>query len=543
MLGSTRRATVVSEDLTPVLGGNLDANNKNITNIANLYSIAAYPISNRITVGSVGTYTTLKAAVDWFNASATANTEIVLSAGLHDVADTVTVNNGSYTLKIKGAGSQETILRAVTGLANKPMFTVKSTVDVDNVKLLGSTLATYGTNAGENAFNFDTTNALYCEITNIKIDTFYIGLYDTIGTNIFMSGFYLGNCTTAGYRINTANSSGYINADLGYTYNCAIGFDLMKANTAGYYIYDVNATNVGSQIFVKYTPNAGNYIPAGLCEVVGCSYNNIGTFASGFDFARPDGRDANLIMLYNIGQENENPHAKVNMIDNATATTITAVNTWYKANVTNTIRIIFNAAATSGTFTITVGTETTAAINYNASAATIKSSIEALSNVTTVTVTEITPAKEWTVKFDTADEGWVPQSVDISSLGTTATYYILAGTYTCKWKIESNRWTYLPNNTRDVELWINANLLCSRNSVRIDVAIAKYNSSNVLKGYYGASTVTSSAAATTNPTSCPLIVYVPGMVSGDYLELHILKPTNAGDTVTVSDLNNLIDSK
>ena len=38
-------------------------------------------------------------------------------------------------------------------------------------------------------------------------------------------------------------------------------------------------------------------------------------------------------------------------------------------------------------------------------------------------------------------------------------------------------------------------------------------------------------------------VYLDETSPGDYFEIHCLKPTNAGDVVTMSDLNILIDSK
>jgi hypothetical protein len=113
---------------------------------------------------------------------------------------------------------------------------------------------------------------------------------------------------------------------------------------------------------------------------------------------------------------------------------------WFNASATSATEIILDAAATAGTFTITYGSETTAAIAYNASAADIKSALEALTGITTVTVTQVVASKEWWVRFDTATEGfeWT-QSVDISGLTTTTAVDVIKSFYNCKVTMDQKR--------------------------------------------------------------------------------------------------------
>ena len=66
-------------------------------------------------------------------------------------------------------------------------------------------------------------------------------------------------------------------------------------------------------------------------------------------------------------------------------------------------QVVFDATATAGTFTLTLGTETTSAIAYDADAATIKTAIEALTAVTAVTVTVLVASKSLTIEFTGAD--------------------------------------------------------------------------------------------------------------------------------------------
>jgi len=290
----------------------------------------------RIVVGTKGNFTTIKTAVEWFNTSATECMEILLDGGIHLISDTVTINNSAHELQIRGLGSTVTRIHASTGLANKPMFIFKTPCSMNKVTLDGSTLINYGQNNGENAINYDTLNDMYSEITDIVFDTFNIGIYDTIGTSLFLFNFWMKNCIVAGYRGNTTASNLYLDCEVGSFYNNTISVDLLKANTGGFLIDTLTFDNVGAQTCIKYTGGTGNFINSGVCQITGCSYNFTGTFISGIDFTRADGRNANIIVSYNTGIENKNPHAKINCLNNTSTTTITVPGTFYKAVYTNT---------------------------------------------------------------------------------------------------------------------------------------------------------------------------------------------------------------
>lgn len=95
------------------------------------------------------------------------------------------------------------------------------------------------------------------------------------------------------------------------------------------------------------------------------------------------------------------------------------------AGVNSIQHITFNTAGTGGTFTIKVGAYTTATIAYNANVATIKSAIEALTNVTAVTVTEIVAATEWTVEFTGADGSKHWDAIEMATLPTSVTSAVI----------------------------------------------------------------------------------------------------------------------
>jgi len=93
-----------------------------------------------------------------------------------------------------------------------------------------------------------------------------------------------------------------------------------------------------------YNVNAGDtaiyYQPAIFgftsISITGNSWNNIGKYIEGFDFTRSDGRDANAILESNAGMGDTKPSCYINLLNGGTTTTLTNMNSWYKASWTNT---------------------------------------------------------------------------------------------------------------------------------------------------------------------------------------------------------------
>lgn len=494
-------------------------------------NVVAIKLANRITVGASGSYTTLKAAVDWFNASATSDTEILLDAGHHSISDTVTVNNSTYTLQIRGLGSAVTYLEAATGLTGKPMFKLKTACDLNKMTCTGSTLSSYGTSTSEDCIMFDGTSNIYSELTDILMDTFKICVVDTVGVDIFLFNFLISDCGT-GVSVNYATTSipdTMIDAEVGNFENCTVGIDLVKAEGSNFLLTHLVFLHTGAQTAIRY--DGANFIYKTVSNIFNCTYNDIGTFLSGFDFKRSDGRDANIIVLGNVGQEPKTPHAKLNTVDNAVTTTVTSAGTYYKVQGINSKqRIVFNNAATAGHFHITVDTQTTGEIAWDASIATIKTAVEALSNVTTVTVTQIVASKEWTILFTTADEGFSTMTVDVSALTTTTTATVYPSYYNCKFTVTSGKIVYQPTNVNDVQIWLSFNVATNQTTRNVDVCIRKTNSPIM---NYGNMTV-----------RCPTqnqyyagssVVYIPDVLSGDTFEIYCTSSTD-GDVVTMSDM-------
>ena len=298
----------------------------------------------RYTVGNGADFATLPEAVTWFNSNGIGNSELLVDGGVHQVPTTITINNVSgYPLNIRGLDSAVTYVAAATGLAGLPMFNIVTPCDFRQMTLVGGNatlggLVGYGVNPGENCFKLNTTADLYCEITDIIIDTFYIAVTDTIGSDIFLYNFVVSDCQTGvaiNYTTNSPVTFASIDAEVGNFDNCPIGINLIKTGAAKkgdfYLSHLIFNMGVSTDIGVKY--DGANYIYGSVAEMTACTYNKVGTVASGFDFT--NARDADIRLVSNTGVEDSKPHAKINVYANGSTTTITTANVLYKAVFTN----------------------------------------------------------------------------------------------------------------------------------------------------------------------------------------------------------------
>jgi hypothetical protein len=115
--------------------------------------------------------------------------------------------------------------------------------------------------------------------------------------------------------------------------NCATGINLLKSSSGLFIISSVVFENSLTQIAIKYAP--ATYVYFNHPSITANTWNSVGTFLSGFDFTRADGRDADIYVRANCGSEDKIPHFKVNVVNNSSTTSITTAGTFYKAVFTN----------------------------------------------------------------------------------------------------------------------------------------------------------------------------------------------------------------
>ena len=164
------------------------------------------------------------------------------------------------------------------------------------------------------------------------------GIVSTTNNDLWIFETDFENCAGAGIEIAAGAASGgsFKISECDFI-QCAKGINLLSGVSETISIINCTFYNTtsGTDIGILYTP--ATFTSFVSMFITNNAWNNQGTFVSGFDFTRSDGRDANAFLINNAGMENENPHCKINVVNNALTTTVTTAGTYYKANWTNTI--------------------------------------------------------------------------------------------------------------------------------------------------------------------------------------------------------------
>ncbi len=470
-------------------------------------------LQNRVFVGMSGDYATLKEAVDWFNANASSDMEILLDGGIHPISDTITVNNSSYDLQIHGLGSAVTLLTANTGLTGKPMFNLHSNCDMSRFSADGSTLTNYGTAVNENFITYNSVSHVYSEITDIFIDTFKISIADLIGVDIFVFNFVLSNCDIGIKKdyTTTGISATLLDAEVGNFENCNIGISLAKAYLEEFMLaHLIFKHDNASQISILY--DGANYLYNSVANIFNCTYNNLGTLLSGFDWT--NSRDANIKVLGNVGVEDKQPHAKINVIENVTTTTITTGGLYYKAAFTNTSYYTCKMTIANGRMTYQPRYTSdgqmwvSGAIAVNKASRNIHACIRKGLTVASVT------GNGSIVTVTTTTEHKLTTGNQIQVLGYSGGTGVWNGVYIIT-RTGATTFTYISTGNGTATGGTIGEILAP--------AIIRTNTAD-------------------QPTGFALVVYIEGMQLGDVYDIYITS-TNNGDVITVTDLSWLLLSK
>ena len=112
--------------------------------------------------------------------------------------------------------------------------------------------------------------------------------------------------------------------------NCAKGIHLLSGQNAVISILNCGFYNQTGQIGVSYIP--ATFTTFTSMFITNNSWNNIGTFFSGFDYTLANGRDANTFIQNNAGDGDRSPSCFINVLNSSTTKTLTSQNTWYVAN-------------------------------------------------------------------------------------------------------------------------------------------------------------------------------------------------------------------
>ncbi len=279
---------------------------------------------NSLEVSAIGSFTTIPEVVAFLNAHMTEQTVVNIGPGTYALTESVTIDLPK-PIVFSGPGyGGATIITSPNNGATA--FNIISECSFKMLKFVTGTTAGIG-------FNYSGTGITY-RFKDSDLDGFTKAIVLSGSGDLGLLDVSFRNCTSAAVEIasGTANVI-YKSSECDFR-NCAKGINLLSFGTDS----EINITNsifynTSGQVGIDYTPPAtAPYYRTIVIQNNG--FNNIGTFATGFDFTNV--RDANIVIENNPGVKSQRPYSKVNLLNNTTGTTITVANTWYKAAFTNT---------------------------------------------------------------------------------------------------------------------------------------------------------------------------------------------------------------
>ena len=284
-------------------------------------------------VDDKSSWTSIQEMVDFLVLHMTGPSIIRLCDPSYDISATINIDL-PYSLTIQGLSYGNTTIAAATGLSGKPMFRCLSDTYFKMMTFDATTLAAYGTAAGEDAIRF-LGSGTYNEVKDCSFDRFYNTILDSTNAELWVFETDISNAQRNGILIHGAVAGAIIKVAETDFISCARGINLDKGSAAtiqlasgGYY----NANSTDSAIIYK----PSTFTSYTSISIKGNLWNNIGKYIEGFDFTRTDGRDANVIVESNAGVGDKKPSCYINLLNGSTTTTLTTTNSWYKVNWTNT---------------------------------------------------------------------------------------------------------------------------------------------------------------------------------------------------------------
>lgn len=289
-------------------------------------------INKRLDVCPKSSWTTLQEVVAFLNEHMMAPMVVQLCGGSYEITETIEIDL-PYPLTIMGLSFGETYLEAGEGLTGQPMFRCKSECYFKMLVFDGSTLENYGGGAKEDAIHL-TGEGVYYEVKNAYFLNFNKAIVDSASTEVWILDTDFEDIFSTAIDMTGGGTGPVFKISESDFINCSRGIGMNNAAEA--IISIINCGFYGAQstdTAIIYRPSTFNFTTIAISNN---TWNNTGEFIEGFDFSRPDGRDADAEIMNNIGIENKIPHCKINVVNNNSNIYCQYSNSWYKLPWTNT---------------------------------------------------------------------------------------------------------------------------------------------------------------------------------------------------------------
>jgi len=293
---------------------------------------------NRIVVSAHGSFTSIAEVLAFLSLHMTAPAVVVLTSDLNTVSATQVIDL-PYPVTFEALSYGSVTIGPASGLAGTPLFNCITDCYFKMIIFDAGTLSGYGSGAGEDAIHL-TGNGTYHEIKDCSFDGFYNAIADLSDAELWLFECDITNSQNNGLQINSlvggtvakVSETDFTDNIVGV--NLLAGSDATVTLNSGFYS-NKNSTDIA----ILYNPSTFSFSDL---IINGNSWNFVGIGISGFDFSRPDGRDANAFIENNAGIEDEKPHCNINVVNNSLTTTCALANSWYKANWINTSSVTTN---------------------------------------------------------------------------------------------------------------------------------------------------------------------------------------------------------
>jgi hypothetical protein len=291
-----------------------------------------------IEVGPFSSFRTLAEALEFLKAHMD-RPKVIRIAGQTFYLSETQVIDLPYPVTIQGTSFGTGIIAAGPGLTGKPMFRCITESYFKMLVFDATTLPGYGSSPGEDGIRL-VGDGTYHEIKDCTFDGFYNAILDSSDAELWLFECDISNSQNAGILINSSIPGTKLRVSETDFFYCRRGIDLSKGSEAEIQLFS------GQYLNEFETDSALIYRPATFSfksmVITGNTWTHIGTQITGFDFSRPDGRDANAYIEGNTGSEDRKPHCDISVVDNSTSFTCSVANEWYKANWINTSTFTIN---------------------------------------------------------------------------------------------------------------------------------------------------------------------------------------------------------
>lgn len=337
------------KDLIQVFGHGSPANAIDGANHASLYRWASQTfvafdgkwyvqdkdprVSRVLDISPLGSWTSVQQVIDFLEIHMNSDpvniptgVSIRLGGGTHLIVNTVEIDL-PFPVFFEGLAYGITTIGPGEGIAGKPLFNCISETYFKQLIFDANTLTGYGTATGEDAIVLSGEETYY-EVKDSYFTDFWNAVNITKNVELWFFEVDVENSNNAGLFIddNSTNGGAFIKVSETDFASNEVGIYMKRGKDAALSFINGGFYPGADNIGILYDPNTFTNIKSAF--IANNGWNNTGAFVQGFDFSRPDGRDANVQIVGNSGIGDAKPSAFINVLTSITQS-LTSLNTWY----------------------------------------------------------------------------------------------------------------------------------------------------------------------------------------------------------------------